>query len=91
LKALALIVSLAMTSIQCEAKQLRSNVERHAFVKENPCPSTGRARLPCPGYIIDHVVPLCAGGPDKPINMQWQTVEEAKTKDRIEREQCRRK
>ena len=45
--------------------------------------------MPCPGYIIDHVTPLCAGGSDKPTNMQWQTVADAKAKDRIEREQCR--
>jgi len=39
---------------------------------------------PCPGYIIDHVIALKRGGPDIPANMQWQTVEEAKAKDRVE-------
>jgi|SRR5712664_2006245 len=43
-----------------------------------------------PGYVVDHVVPLCAGGADAPSNMQWQTVAEAKVKDRQERTQCAR-
>lgn len=43
-----------------------------------------------PGYVIDHIVPLCAGGADAPSNMQWQTVEAAKAKDRQERAECAR-
>lgn len=37
-----------------------------------------------PGYIIDHIIPLKRGGADSPENMQWQTIEEAKAKDKIE-------
>ena len=43
---------------------------------------------PCGGYVIDHVVPLACGGADAPSNMQWQTVVEAKVKDRWERQGC---
>jgi hypothetical protein len=39
--------------------------------------------------VIDHVEPLCAGGRDDPRNMQWQTVAEAKVKDREEVRMCR--
>jgi hypothetical protein len=41
------------------------------------------------GYVVDHIVPLECGGADTPSNMQWQTVAEAKIKDRTERN-CRR-
>ncbi len=44
--------------------------------------------MPCKGYIIDHIVPLCAGGADAAANMQWQTVQDAKVKDREERKMC---
>ncbi len=37
-----------------------------------------------PGYVVDHIVPLALGGADPPANMQWQTVEAAKDKDRWE-------
>jgi hypothetical protein len=60
----------------------------HAFVKANACPATGRNRLPCPGYVIDHVQALACGGPDHPGNMQWQTTAEAKAKDKWERKEC---
>jgi hypothetical protein len=33
---------------------------------------------------VDHIVPLIRGGADKPENMQWQTAEAAKAKDKIE-------
>ncbi len=37
-----------------------------------------------PGYIIDHIIPLKRGGCDCPSNMQWQTIADAKAKDKIE-------
>jgi len=43
-----------------------------------------------PGHVVDHRVPLACGGADAPSNMQWQTTEEAKAKDRVERQGCRR-
>jgi hypothetical protein len=38
---------------------------------------------------VDHVKPLACGGIDLPSNMQWQTKDEAKAKDKIERASCR--
>jgi len=36
------------------------------------------------GYVVDHIVPLKRGGCDCASNMQWQTKEQAKAKDRYE-------
>ncbi len=63
---------------------VRSEPARTIFQRLNPCPATGKATGHCPGYVIDHIIPLKKGGPDKPWNMQWQTKAEAKAKDRIE-------
>lgn len=83
---LLLLLALALPAYGSE----RSSVHTRAFQRENPCPANGLRRRKCPGYVIDHVQPLCAGGADNPrTNMQWQTVEEAKVKDREERKLCR--
>lgn len=73
-----------------DAAATRSAKAKADFKRQQPCPATGKARGVCPGYIVDHVIPLCAGGSDKPTNMQWQTLNEAKAKDKIERQHCRR-
>jgi hypothetical protein len=39
-----------------------------------PCPSTGKAPGGCPGYVVDHIVPLKRGGLDEPGKTQWQTA-----------------
>ena len=41
------------------------------------------------GYVVDHIVPLECGVADVASNMQWQTSDEARIKDRTERN-CRR-
>jgi hypothetical protein len=38
--------------------------------------------------VIDHIKALACGGADAPENMQWQTREDAKAKDRWERKGC---
>src|SRR5437016_5402170 len=60
----------------------RSAQARHAFMIQRGYPH-GR-----PGYVIDHIVPLACGGADTPSNMQWQTMADAKAKDKIERLHC---
>jgi hypothetical protein len=57
--------------------------DRSQFMKQTGYPK-GRK-----GYVVDHIAPLECGGADVPSNMQWQTVQEAKIKDRTERN-CRR-
>ena len=61
-----------------------SKSARLSFEHSHPCPSTGKTSGACPGYVVDHVQPLKRGGADAPSNMQWQTVEAAKAKDKAE-------
>ena len=61
----------------------RSSAAKSAFKRANPCPGTGAGGA-CNGYIIDHIIPLKKGGADAPSNMQWQTTEAAKAKDKWE-------
>jgi len=65
-------------------KIARSTQAKDAFKRQHPCPSTGRSSGGCPGYVIDHVIPLKRGGTDEPVNMQWQTTAAAKAKDKYE-------
>jgi 5-methylcytosine-specific restriction endonuclease McrA len=69
-------------------KVKRSMRAKDLFKHSHPCPSTGKSRGACPGYVIDHIIPLCAGGADVPSNMQWQTAAAAKAKDATERREC---
>lgn len=56
----------------------RSQAAKGAFMRMTGYPH-GR-----PGYVVDHIVALKHGGADAPSNMQWQTVDEAKAKDKWE-------
>lgn len=87
--AIPLIAITLVGAGHAEARQLRSTIERHAFVKAIPCPATGRARLPCLGYQIDHVVPLCMGGADHRSNMQWLSIADHKAKTKNDVRTCR--
>jgi hypothetical protein len=77
-------------SCSLHAKEIRSYHEKAEFMRHHPCPSTGKVkvRYGCKGYIIDHINPLACGGEDKAYNMQWQTKNEAKLKDKWERRNC---
>ncbi len=61
----------------------RSRAVIREFAKSTGYPN-GR-----PGYVVDHKVPLCAGGPDKLENLQWQEVQLSYKKDGFERDLCR--
>ncbi len=41
-----------------------------------------------PGFVVDHILPLCAGGADAVSNMQWQPVKLSYEKDKFERALC---
>ena len=56
----------------------RSRAAKGEFMRQTGYPH-GR-----PGYVVDHIIPLKRGGCDCPENMQWQTIEDAKAKDKWE-------
>jgi hypothetical protein len=71
-------------SLHVPSTEKRNPEARREFMKSHPCPSTGETSGACPGYVVDHVVPLKRGGADAPSNMQWQTIQEGKAKDKWE-------
>jgi len=63
----------------------RSPDAQRQFRRDSPCPATGETASVCPGYQIDHRVPLGHGGADERGNMQWLSVEQHKAKAGRER------
>lgn len=68
----------------------RDMAEVRAFRSEHLCPATGRVRGACPGWEVDHITPLCAGGPDHRSNMQWISREDHRFKTLVDVRECRR-
>lgn len=89
MRAAVLLVLALMVIVGAQAAK-RSHAARDAFKHAHPCPATGKPSGACPGYVIDHIKPLACGGADAPANMQWQTVAEARAKDKWERIGCER-
>lgn len=67
---------------------VRSRAAVAAFRRSHPCPATGRTAGACPGWEVDHVVPLACGGPDTVPNMQWLTAQANRSKGAMG---CRRR
>lgn len=88
MRTITLLVALCI-SFPTLAATHRSQSARVHFVRANACPATGMNKLPCKGYVIDHIKPLCAGGADDPSNMQWQALADSYKKDKQERAYCR--
>jgi len=85
-----LMLSLAAVTLLCAASLDSRSFRAEVFFKlANPCPSTGQTHGACTGYVIDRIVPIVCGGAEEPANMQWQTLAQAKEKDRWERIGCR--
>ena len=58
-----------------EGKIARSTAVLNAYRKIHPCPVTGKSYGACPGWAINHVIPLAKGGCDSVINLQWLPVQ----------------
>ncbi len=75
---------------EISGKIARSSGVIRAFRALYPCPGTGLKIGACPGWAIDHVIPLAVGGCDAVFNMQWlpdgaKNVKGELAKDRWER------
>ena len=53
---------------------IRSAAVRAAFQRIHPCPVNAAPQGACPGWQVDHVIPLACGGCDAVANMQWLPV-----------------
>jgi len=53
----------------------RSTTVLKAFQKIHPCPSTGLTTGACPGWALNHTVPLACGGCDAVNNLDWMPDE----------------
>lgn len=49
----------------------RSRAVLRDFAKTFPCPSTLQPVPSCPGWAIDHTIPLASGGCDAVHNLTW--------------------
>ena len=78
--------AIALPGHSADTRSFRAEV---LFRLQNPCPTTGETRGECKGYVIDRVIPVACGGAEDPSNMQWQTLAQAREKDRWEKIGCR--
>lgn len=86
---IALLAALLL-SLPAFAKITRDKAQVRAFRNEQPCPVTGLKRGACPGWHVDHIIALCAGGEDHPRNLQWITKEDHRFKTLVDVRECRR-
>jgi hypothetical protein len=84
------LVICVVTPFSASAREHRSAAVKRDFQLTHPCPATGRTSGACPGYVKDHILPLACGGPDAVANLQWQTIRDAKVKDKWETKGCTR-
>ncbi|MCU0298023.1 MAG: HNH endonuclease [Candidatus Nanopelagicales bacterium] len=50
---------------------VRSRTVLAYFQRLYPCPSTGKTTGACPGWAINHTIPLSCGGCDSVSNLDW--------------------
>lgn len=85
---LAVILLAVVTYCNPAPATERDPKQRQQFHSQHACPSTGKYKGACPGFEVDHKVPLAAGGADRPGNMQWLSKSQHKAKTARERRNC---
>lgn len=68
-----------------DGKIKRRKAVLNAFKQYHPCPANGQTSGPCPGWYMDHVIPLACGGCDSVNNLQWLPEAQWKAKSKFER------
>lgn len=89
---IALVIALGISCATDAGERIhRDRSQRDNFVRSHPCPATGspKPHRACPGWEVDHIVALCAGGDDAPANMQWLSRADHKAKTRDDVRNCR--
>lgn len=81
---------LLVLPLAAQSRIPRDRAEVRAFRTANPCPATGLKRGACHGFAVDHIIALCAGGPDKRENMQWISDEDHRFKTLVDVRECRK-
>lgn len=87
---IAFILAATMAHNAFAEDDIRNPAVVAQFRKLNACPATGKIQRTCPGFVVDHMIPLCAGGPDTVDNMMWQAKLASYKKDIMERAICRK-
>lgn len=87
---IALFAGAALALGACCHSPRRSHAVREAFIAAHPCPVASAPHARCPGFQVDHVIPLCAGGADDPSNMQWLSLDEHIAKTRRDVAACKK-
>jgi hypothetical protein len=81
MKAVLLLICLLSVTLAAQPPQ-RDQASVRAFKKLTGHPNGW------PGHVVDHLVPLCAGGASSIENLQWQEVQASYRKDVYERALC---
>jgi len=79
---------LSVASVDARISRDRSKIRE--FRSAHACPATGWAGGRCDGWQVDHIIPLCAGGPDELENLQWISYEDHKWKTFVDVRECRK-
>lgn len=66
----ALLLAVSGEGATCPLPARSQNAVRE-FRRMNPCPLTGKTSGACPGWEVDHIVPLACCGKDHWSNMRW--------------------
>ena len=87
-----MLLLLAVLSSGVLAQDMSHDIEVGSKRSPTPAMNTFRKQTGYvkgrPGWVIDHVVPMCAGGPDAVANLQWQEAAASYRKDVFERALC---